>query len=174
MVSMRPAIVKGTLLAALALAALGALVLASHYSWRYRHARRLPDLVELQVFVLYDCPKYGVTKGDQRYVSATGALEACGVPAVSLKFFDGRGTLLHRASTDRRGEYRLFHNATVDDPLADLRRLDIETPRCQPASFPLRLDKQHSFFGESTSGRRYSYRGKFRFFCKPVEPAQSR
>jgi hypothetical protein len=167
MVSMH---LQRTLRAALALAVLATLALGGFYAWGFWHARRLPDLVELQIFVVYDCGKHEIQKGDQRYVSATGALEACGVPAVSLKLFDGRGTLLHTATTDRRGEFHLVHNTVMDDPLADIRRLEIDSPRCRSASFPVRLEESHSFYGESTSARGYRYRGRFRFYCEPAGP----
>ena len=166
--------VKWTIGTATALAATALLSIAGLSAWIYWRAERTPDVVEFQLFVLYDCARYGVTKGDRRFVQSDRSLEGCGVPNAELTFFDARDRLLLKGTADRRGEFRFFRNTIVDDPVTDIRRVAIETARCRRASYPVKLESRHNFQGESMASRAWRYRGRFKIFCDYLEKAQGK
>ena len=137
------------------------------YAWTLWRAERLADVVDLQIFVLYDCVALGIQKGDQRYVSPDGRLESCGVPNASVTLFDEAGTQLLKAQSDRRGEFRLFRNDRIGDPLARIARVSVCSSRFPAVSFPVKLASTHRFYGESMVHRGYRYEARLRLFCEP-------
>lgn len=152
-------------------ATLSIMGLSALFYWR---AARGPDVVAFQLFVLYDCVRHGVTKGDQRFVRPDRSLEGCGVPDAALKFYDRRDRLLLQGVADRRGEFRFFRNMIVDDPVAGIRRVAIESPRCVGASFPVRLESRHGFQGESMASRAWRYGGRFKVYCDYLGPPREK
>jgi len=137
------------------------------YAWIFWRAERLADVVDLQIFALYDCVALGVEKGAQRYVSPDGRLESSGVPNASITLFDESGKQLIKAKSDRRGEFPLFPNDRADDPLARIARVAVFSSRFPAVSLPVKLDSIHRFFGESIAERGYRYEARLRLFCEP-------
>jgi len=139
--------------------------------WRYTTAKRLNDLVEIHLIVMYDCNRFPRQKYDQRYWK-NEKLEGCGVPDVKLQFLDDRRKLMLQSVTDRQGKFRLYENSTVNSPLENLKFVQINSERCENEIFEFSLDRSHSFYGESSSSRQYHYSGDFKFFCVPRESFQ--